>query len=349
MAGLGIGLTLVRSLIEMHGGRIEGIRLAWAMEASSSCVCRCSQRRRIWRPANKAGRTLTQCALARDVLDMAIFLMKKHRILVAEDDSATLYAYSRQLRAAGYETLEAATGAECLRAAIAERPDLVVLDVRLPELDGMEVCRRIKADPRLSRIFVLLVSGLATSAESQAHGLEEGADGYLPKPVDGRMLLAQVRALLRLRNAEAALVDQQARELSSLEQFSQPPQGGGEAQLSGSGPLRKTHPEAFETLLEQYGELLDLALEQRQYKVEHSIPERLRAMAGWLGSLRAGPRDVVDFHSSALRNRTAGVLRPQAQAYVEEGRVMVLQLMGYLVSYYRIQSMGMLPPRPPAV
>ena len=86
--------------------------------------------------------------------------------------------------------------------------------------------------------------------------------------------------------------------------------------------------------------LLDLALEQQAYKVEHNIPESLNAIAEQMGFLRARPRDVVELHSITLKEKTMKVNPQKAQAYSEEGRLMVLRLMGYLVSFYRKYSMG---------
>jgi len=85
---------------------------------------------------------------------------------------------------------------------------------------------------------------------------------------------------------------------------------------------------------------MDLALEQQAYKVEHDISGKLRTIAEELGYFKAGPRDVVEIHSSALRKKTSETSHARAQAYAEEGRMMVLQLMGHLASYYRTYFPG---------
>jgi response regulator RpfG family c-di-GMP phosphodiesterase len=262
------------------------------------------------------------------------------KILVVDDDPDQTFAYSRALRSAGYKVFEAYSGEEAARLARAERPDLVLLDVVLPDATGIEVCKQIKSDPELSRILVVNVSGSQTSPDDTADGLEAGADGYLTKPVSPRALLAQVRAYLRIKNAESALVDQQERELTSLGDLSSPSPTPVSRQLFGAAPLRDTAPQVFEELVERYGVLLDLALEQRAYKVEHNVSEGFHVLVTHLGFLKAGPRDVVDIHSAALKKR-AGESNPlKARAYVEEGRLAVLELMGHMVSYYRNHSMG---------
>jgi PAS domain S-box-containing protein len=130
---------------------------------------------------------------------------KKTSILVVDDVPVILQAYSEILRAEGYEVWEASTGQQGLRVAREKRPDLVLLDVMLPDLNGIEVCRQIKADAALADVFVVLVSGKATDVAHKVDGLGTGADDYLVKPLDGAEFLARVRTILRLRNITAAL------------------------------------------------------------------------------------------------------------------------------------------------
>lgn len=267
------------------------------------------------------------------------------KILIAEDDADTLQAYSLLLRSEGYDVLGSSSARECLRLAREERPDLILLDVRLPDLSGTEVCRQIKADPELAGTFVIHVSGVEVSPDSQAEGLESGADGYLTKPIQYRKLTAQIRALLRIREDVDSIIEgQQEREFASLERLSSRQGPSVAAQMFGVLPVRKGFPEIFEGLVKLYGELLDLALEQRAYKVERNIPEYLNAIVDQLGFLRAGPRDVVEIHSAALKRKAAGANLTKSQAYVEEGRMRLVELMGYLVSYYRSQSLGVTGP-----
>lgn len=127
------------------------------------------------------------------------------QILVVDDTPEALMATSGVLRAGGYDVREAASGAECLEAARAAPPDLILLDVVLPDIDGPEVCRRIKADPALRGTFVVLMSSRRVTSESQAEGLEGGADGYIPRPIPSKELLARVLSILRIKWAAEAL------------------------------------------------------------------------------------------------------------------------------------------------
>ncbi len=122
-------------------------------------------------------------------------------ILNVNDDVASRYVTSRVLGLAGFRVVEAGTGREALALA-SEETDLVILDVRLPDISGMEVCQRLKATPRTQGVLVLHLSAQAVGPGDRAQGLEHGADGYLMAPVDPEELVAQVHALLRLRQAE---------------------------------------------------------------------------------------------------------------------------------------------------
>ncbi len=132
------------------------------------------------------------------------------KILVVDDDEAILRATSRILSSAGYETLEADTGAECLKRVEEGSPDLVVLDVVLPDMDGTEVCRRIKSRPEFEGVFVVMTSGKRISPEDQAEGLHAGADGYIARPFAKQEFLARLEAFLRIRRTEKILREREA-------------------------------------------------------------------------------------------------------------------------------------------
>jgi PAS domain S-box-containing protein len=122
------------------------------------------------------------------------------RILVVDDNPAALYATGRVLRSAGYEVLEAATGAAGLKAA--PLADLVVLDINLPDMDGFEVCRRIRANNDTAQLPVLHLSATFTQSADYTLGFEAGADSYLTRPVEAPVLIATVRTLLFARHAD---------------------------------------------------------------------------------------------------------------------------------------------------
>jgi PAS domain S-box-containing protein len=123
-------------------------------------------------------------------------------ILVVDAVEAIRYARTQILSQAGHRVVEASTGEEALLMVASHRPELIVLHISLPGIDGLEVCRRLKADPNTSHIMVLQVSSAHTSKMELAAGLEVAADGYLIEPIDPAELLATVKALLRLADRE---------------------------------------------------------------------------------------------------------------------------------------------------
>lgn len=139
----------------------------------------------------------------------------KPKILNVDDHDPGRYARTRYLTRAGFEVLEAANGNEALRLSAERKPDLVLLDINLPDINGFEVCERMKAAPETSRIPVILLSATRRADVDVVTGLDTGADNYLREPIDPTVLVATVKALLRVRQAEEAL----ARSNAQLRQF----------------------------------------------------------------------------------------------------------------------------------
>jgi diguanylate cyclase (GGDEF)-like protein/PAS domain S-box-containing protein len=124
------------------------------------------------------------------------------RLLLIEDDPALRQVTTLLLRNSEYEVFEAGTGQDGLRLARLHHPDIVLLDVILPDIDGIEVCRLLKSDPALTATFVLLISSIARDSEFQAMGIELGADDYIARPMANRELLARVGVFARLCRRE---------------------------------------------------------------------------------------------------------------------------------------------------
>ncbi len=120
------------------------------------------------------------------------------RILVVDDDPDVLNGTLGLLKEAGYTVDPAASGEDTLRALQRRRPDLILLDRNLPGIDGIEVCRRIKRDPALGDIPVVIVSASCAESDEQAEGLESGADGYISLPIANREMLARVESFARI-------------------------------------------------------------------------------------------------------------------------------------------------------
>jgi len=134
-------------------------------------------------------------------------------VLIADDNPLNVDILKTRLEAHGYATVTAADGEEALAVARAACPDLILLDVMMPKLDGLDVCRRLKADSALPFMPVIMVTAKTDSADVVA-GLDAGADEYLPKPVDGAALVARVRSMLRIK-ALHDTVEAQSAELAA--------------------------------------------------------------------------------------------------------------------------------------
>jgi two-component system cell cycle response regulator DivK len=119
----------------------------------------------------------------------------KQRILVVEDNEDNRRIVRDLFTSAGYELLEAVTGEDGVALARRERPDLVLMDIQLPGFDGYEATRRIKADPGLAGVPVVVVTSYALSGDD-VKAMAAGADGYVSKPFSPRALLAKVREFL---------------------------------------------------------------------------------------------------------------------------------------------------------
>ena len=120
------------------------------------------------------------------------------RILIVDDNPTNVKVLQTRLAAEGYEVLTAADGEEGLAAARQHIPDLILLDVMMPKLDGFEVCRRLRADAAFPFTPIIMVTAMADSKDVIA-GLEAGGDEYLTKPVDHAALAARVRSMLRIK------------------------------------------------------------------------------------------------------------------------------------------------------
>jgi class 3 adenylate cyclase len=134
------------------------------------------------------------------------------RILVADDNPDNLEIFRARLAAHGYEILTANDGEAALAIAEGQKPDLILLDVMMPKLDGIEVCRHLKADASVPFMPIIMATAKAGSQDIVA-GLEAGADEYLTKPVDQPALVARVKSMLRIK----ALHDQVQEQAAQLE------------------------------------------------------------------------------------------------------------------------------------
>jgi DNA-binding response OmpR family regulator len=216
--------------------------------------------------------------------------------------------------------------------------DVILLDLELPDSRGLETFERMMGYAPEIPIIIFTENDDEALSIQMVHA---GAQDYLVKGMLTAGLLARSiyyaieRHRLRQELQRARMKEQHDREISELKRLSTPASSAITAQFYGNLPLRESAPGSYQTFVERYGEILDLALEQRAYKVQHPLTDRLRALAEDLGFMRAGPRDAIEIHTAALQRRLAGVTLQKAQVYAEEGRLLALELMGHLAAFYR--------------
>lgn len=132
-------------------------------------------------------------------------------ILNVDDNAVGRYGKTRTLEQAGFDVIEAATGGQALELVTARAPQLVLLDIQLPDLSGLEVCRRIKGNPQTKRIPVLHISATYDAHNGESMSAESGADIFLAEPIEPHELITVVRTLLRLRTMEIGLAESEER------------------------------------------------------------------------------------------------------------------------------------------
>ncbi len=218
--------------------------------------------------------------------------------------------------------------------------DAIILDLTLPDTDEFEGLLEI----RHKFVYIPIIIKIADQDESLiVRGFQLGANGYIKiKELDRNLLVYALKiAIERQQYIQQASEQQQQKEFADLELLASYIQPSITARMFGSSALKDTVPDVFAQLTVTYGEVLDRCLEERIFKVEYDISSDLRSLAAKLGFLKASPRDVVALHTKALKEKCDNVNLAKVQAYVEEGRLRLLELMGYLTSYYRKYYIGL--------
>lgn len=229
----------------------------------------------------------------------------------------------------------------------AAKPDAVLLDLSLPDSDGLATAKRMLDVVEAPTAVVVFTAVRDQSQASQALAL--GAQDYIVKEDLTPQLVTRVvrygvtRAQLQHELDSARAGQERERELRRLERMGTE-QGGtmsvSAAMLGDRSVAERLGSRYDEELVEEYLRILELLMEEQAYRVDRSTSEDLRSLAVVLGFLGAGPRDVIELHTRAMRRLTAEADAGRAAGAVEEGRVAVLQLMGRLVGYYRERAIG---------
>jgi DNA-binding NarL/FixJ family response regulator len=271
------------------------------------------------------------------------------RVLLIEDDLATVKLIQRLLLKAPqcsvaegltFILTHASDLQETAEKLAQEKFDLILLSLEISVPLGLDALVKVR---ELTSGMPIVVQTNSDDEKLVVKAFQLGADGYIQlNNIDGNLLAYQIRVAIERQQYRTNLKhQQQEEEFRELEQLITGGKTSITAKMFGSENIRNSIPDIFQELVQNYGDLLDLALEEQAYKVEHNLSDRLRTLADKLGFLKASPRDVVDIHTTTLRQKNQDVTLAKAQAYVTEGRLMVLELMGYLVSFYRKYYIGL--------
>jgi len=266
-------------------------------------------------------------------------------ILIVDDQQANLTAMQSMLEPLGQRLLLARSGVDALKLLLDNDVAVILLDVNMPGLDGFETAQMIRDRERTRLVPIIFLTAHDPDSTKILRGYEMGAVDFVFKPVTvDAILRSKVSVFVELHKArlrehvlesEKRKVRELEAELESLRGLGvtvRLPVGDG---IYGAQSLQKAFWPVFEELATAYGQVLDHALESQALKVDRGIADQLRQLAESLGFYRAGPRDVVELHSYVLAARTREVPALKARALVAEGRFLVLELMGHLVSFYR--------------
>ena len=216
--------------------------------------------------------------------------------------------------------------------------DVVLLDLGLPDSQGIETFIRLYN--HTPEVPVVVLTGLDDEAVG-FKAVQLGAQDYLQKKQMQTALLERSvryaidRHRLQQELERARQHEAQEQEFRSMARLSDASSTEVTAQIYSAEPLRDTFPDVFVRMVARYEELLEQAFDQRVFKVNNHCGEGLHSLSDDLGVLRAGPRDVIEIHNSVLRKKVTDVPPKKAQVYLEEGRIAVLELMGYLADHYR--------------
>lgn len=270
----------------------------------------------------------------------------KTKLLLIEDNPGDVLLIQEMLAETG-ENLFALSVAGSLAKGLASLKqnhfDLVILDLSLT--DSQDIDTFVQTHTHAPDIPIVVLTG-GRNEVSAIQIMRAGAQDYLTKgEIDRKLLIRSIRYAIERHGLMVALENKRAKqretdEIESFERIAGPTQTDMTAKLFGMGPLKEILPEVFAELVGQYSGLMENALEKRAYKVHHDVSEGLLDMGESLGVLKALPRDVVEIHVAALSEKQTRTTPQKFKAYAEEGRLMLVEVMGYLTAYYRRYAVG---------
>jgi DNA-binding response OmpR family regulator len=289
-------------------------------------------------------------------------------VLIVDDEDKNLMALQAMLdEIPGLRVTKARSGEECLRHCLEQDFFVILLDINMPRLDGFETAHMIRDRKKSYQVPVIFVTAHHSTDAEIERGYALGAVDYILKPIRPAILKTKVHVFLELFRKSEEIKRQEARyreaqrtkyendltsvseqvktkerELEALTMAISRQQnltgwdlGSVTAISAGIGPLSQRSPAVYEKLKAAYSQLIDRYLEAIHFRELRTPKSAIGTLAFQIGRNGGGPRDVVELHSDVVKEKCEGVNHNRAMSYVNEGRLLTIELMGYLVDVYR--------------
>lgn len=273
---------------------------------------------------------------------------QKIKILAVDDHPENLLTLEAILDDPAYELVRAASGEQALRLVLDQEFAVILLDAKMPGMDGFETAIHIRKLERCKNMPIIFITAFSKDEQDIRKGYVLGAVDYVFKPVAPEILRAKVKVFADLFDKTQRLEqksqqlknerDQLNQELQYFERMSGSDTSQISKQMFSVKTLRLGIPDEFERLTQDYAKSLILSVESQKFKTGESASEGLRSLAETLGFLGAGPRDVVELHTQVIKSLSQEAPSAKARVYLQEGRLMLIELMGLLVAYYRTRA-----------
>ncbi len=262
------------------------------------------------------------------------------KALVVEDNPSDVELLRHYLKEADVEPVEHITVglvSEAIEKIDDFGPDVILLDLMLPDAEAIESVLKIR---KATDLPIVVLTGM-NDEKMAAEADRAGAQDYVIKwQLGAHGIVRAIKYAIEKRRLQLDLEstrqrDARDREMTALESLSSPERSSVTARIFGITTLSQSSPEIFNEIKDRYKKALGLVVEEAVISTDYGASDELRSIADYLGFLKAGPRDVVELHKAGMKEMVSTENALKAKAYMEQGRIAVLELMGFLVSYYR--------------
>ncbi|MCH9639059.1 MAG: response regulator [Betaproteobacteria bacterium] len=269
---------------------------------------------------------------------------QKVNILLVDDDPNNLFILENTLTVLGENLVRAESGYAALERLHEIEFAVILLDVMMPEMDGLETATLIRKQKKSEKLPIIFLSAIERDDLRIKKGYEIGAVDFIFKPYDPVIVTSKVKVFVDLFRLREEVIQQKRTETVQLREALESHKlltgwqdSSVSAAIYGAGPLQQRAVDSFAVYEKKYAALLDDYLEALAFS-EKPPSHKVSQIAESLGRLYAGPRDVVQLHINCVTQKTKNVNPKRARAYTVEGRLLALELMGYLVDFYRLHE-----------